>query len=149
MEKGSNPDLLRARSIAYEDGHRSTAGWPCCSPARAASTWTWASISRGPTPSSKATYAEEADRVLGCLLWARASRTSSGVPDGEDKAEKSDLLRQTEYSQPATLTMDVAILRLLAAYGVLPDLVAGHSLGEYGAAVAAGVMTFEQSLCSR
>ncbi len=60
--------------------------------------------------------------------------------------EQFDRLRQTEISQPATLTIDVAILRLLASFGVRPDVVAGHSLGEYGAAVAAGMLTFHDAL---
>lgn len=60
--------------------------------------------------------------------------------------EQFDRLRQTEISQPATLTIDVAILRLLAGFGVRPDVVAGHSLGEYGAAVAAGMLSFEDAL---
>ena len=40
----------------------------------------------------------------------------------------------------------MAILRLLAAYGVKPDIVAGHSLGEYAAAVAAGILSFKDAL---
>ncbi len=55
-------------------------------------------------------------------------------------------LTATEHAQPAVFTLDVALLRLLAQHGVKPDLVAGHSLGEYAAAVAARVLTFEQGL---
>ncbi|MEC8192296.1 MAG: SDR family NAD(P)-dependent oxidoreductase [Myxococcota bacterium] len=60
--------------------------------------------------------------------------------------EQFERLRDTEISQPATLTVDVAILRLLAAHGILPDMVAGHSLGEYAAAVAAGILSFRDAL---
>ena len=60
--------------------------------------------------------------------------------------DQFEALRATEISQPATLTIDVAILRLLAAYGVKPDIVAGHSLGEYAAAVAAGILSFKDAL---
>src|SRR4051794_41425287 len=52
----------------------------------------------------------------------------------------------TEFSQPAVLTVDVALTRLLAAYGIEPDMVMGHSLGEYGALVAAGVLPFASAL---
>ncbi len=55
-------------------------------------------------------------------------------------------LTATEHAQPAVFTLDVALLRLLAAHGVKPNLVAGHSLGEYAAAVASEVLTFEQGL---
>ena len=57
--------------------------------------------------------------------------------DGVAEAE-AQLLR-TEITQPAVLTVDIALTRLLAAYGIEPDFVMGHSLGEYGALVAAGV----------
>lgn len=49
-----------------------------------------------------------------------------------------DELKRTENTQPAILTTSVACLRLLEARGVKPDLVAGHSVGEYAALVAAG-----------
>jgi malonyl CoA-acyl carrier protein transacylase len=65
----------------------------------------------------------------------------------ENKADDANqTLTATEHAQPAVFTLDVALLRLLKAHGVEPDLVAGHSLGEYAAAVAAGVLTFEQGL---
>ncbi|MFQ5583384.1 MAG: acyltransferase domain-containing protein, partial [Calditrichia bacterium] len=48
--------------------------------------------------------------------------------------------------QPAVLTVDLALTRLLAEYGITPDMVMGHSLGEYGALVAAGVLTFDNAL---
>ena len=44
------------------------------------------------------------------------------------------------------LTCDIALTRLLAAHGVQPDMVMGHSLGEYGALVAAGALDFSASL---
>ena len=40
----------------------------------------------------------------------------------------------------------MALTRLLAAYGIVPDMVMGHSLGEYGALVAAGALPFEDAL---
>ena len=46
-------------------------------------------------------------------------------------------LNQTRYTQPAILTTSVAIYRLLAENGITPDIVAGLSLGEYSALVAA------------
>jgi [acyl-carrier-protein] S-malonyltransferase len=49
-------------------------------------------------------------------------------------------LKLTENTQPAILTTSVALFRVLEAKGVRPDFVAGHSLGEYSALVAAGAL---------
>ena len=55
-------------------------------------------------------------------------------------------LNQTRYAQPAILTTSVAIYRLLKEKGYQPDIVAGLSLGEYSALVAAGAISFEDAL---
>ncbi|MCK4324036.1 MAG: ACP S-malonyltransferase, partial [Armatimonadetes bacterium] len=55
-------------------------------------------------------------------------------------------LTATEVAQPALLTHSVAVLRVLDAQGLQPDVVAGHSLGEYSALVAAGALDFESAL---
>jgi [acyl-carrier-protein] S-malonyltransferase len=52
----------------------------------------------------------------------------------------------TENAQPAILTMSVAAQRVLAARGIEPAFVAGHSLGEYSANVAAGTMRFADAV---
>lgn len=51
-----------------------------------------------------------------------------------------ETLRLTENTQPALLAASVALHRVLAARGLTPDWVAGHSLGEYSALVSAGVL---------
>lgn len=51
-----------------------------------------------------------------------------------------EALALTENTQPAVLTTSVALFRALEAHGVHPDFVAGHSLGEYSALVAAGAL---------
>ena len=55
-------------------------------------------------------------------------------------------LMLTEYAQPAILTVSCALCRLLKKAGIEPDYVAGHSLGEYSALVAAGSLSFEDAL---
>lgn len=55
-------------------------------------------------------------------------------------------LRQTSNAQPAIFLMEIALLRLLERNNVKPSLVAGHSVGEYAALVAAGVLDFGHGL---
>ena len=55
-------------------------------------------------------------------------------------------LSQTAVTQPAVFVHSVAATRLLTAGGVRPSCVAGHSLGEYSALVAAGVLEFSEAL---
>ena len=70
--------------------------------------------------------------------------------DGSDPAavarSSKTQLKQTEITQPAVLATDLALTRMLGAYGVEPDMVMGHSLGEYGALVAAGALDFGHAL---
>jgi len=58
----------------------------------------------------------------------------------------ADRLVLTENTQPAILAVSVACLRVLASMGLKPDAVAGHSLGEYSAHVAAGTLSFADAL---
>jgi [acyl-carrier-protein] S-malonyltransferase len=55
-------------------------------------------------------------------------------------------LRLTEFTQPAIFTSSIAAYRVLAERGVTPDYVAGHSLGEYSADAAAGVIEFADAV---
>ncbi|MGH9681759.1 MAG: ACP S-malonyltransferase [Candidatus Acidiferrales bacterium] len=57
-----------------------------------------------------------------------------------------DALKLTANTQPAILTVSVAAFRVLAEKGVKPDFVAGHSLGEYSALVAAGALEFGEAV---
>jgi len=77
---------------------------------------------------------EEADEALGFAL----SKLCFEGPEEQ--------LKLTENTQPALLTVSVAALRVLEEKGVKPDVVAGHSLGEYSALVAAGCLTFRDAL---
>jgi len=58
----------------------------------------------------------------------------------------TETLTRTENTQPALLTMSTAVLTALKEYDIEPDYVAGHSLGEYSALVAAGAMSFEDAV---
>jgi [acyl-carrier-protein] S-malonyltransferase len=58
----------------------------------------------------------------------------------------ADALQLTENTQPALLTVSIAAFRVLAGQGMMADLVAGHSLGEYSALVAAGSLDFADAV---
>src|SRR5271166_5270966 len=89
----------------------------------------------------------EADRVMTPLLGKPLSKfIFVDQADADAVAKAEDDLRQTEITQPAVLATDLALTRLLAAYGIEPDFTMGHSLGEYGALVAAGGLPFTDSL---
>jgi len=89
----------------------------------------------------------EADRVMTPLLGKPLTDfvfVDQSDPAAVAKADED--LRQTAITQPAVLAIDLALTRLLAAYGVKPDMTMGHSLGEYGALVASGALPFEDAL---
>lgn len=77
---------------------------------------------------------QEADDALGFSL---SQLCFEGAPEQ---------LRQTEITQPAVLTVSVAAARVLQEKGVVPQFVAGHSLGEYSAHVAAGTIEFADAV---
>jgi [acyl-carrier-protein] S-malonyltransferase len=84
-------------------------------------------------PEAKRAF-DEADAALGEPLSALCF-------EGPD-----DRLVLTENTQPAILTASIAVLRVLEARGVHPAFVAGHSLGEYSAHVAAGTLAFADAV---
>jgi [acyl-carrier-protein] S-malonyltransferase len=84
-------------------------------------------------PAARAVF-EEADDALGFRL----SKLCFEGPE-ED-------LRLTENTQPAILTCSIAVLAAVREKGLAPDFVAGHSLGEYSALVAAGAISFRDAV---
>jgi [acyl-carrier-protein] S-malonyltransferase len=84
-------------------------------------------------PVARRTF-DEADEALGYKL----SQVCFEGPE--------EKLKLTEITQPAILSTSVAAFRVLQEKGVTPQFVAGHSLGEYSAHVAAGTLTFADAI---
>lgn len=84
-------------------------------------------------PAAKAVF-NEADKALGFSI-------SKLCFEGTEED-----LKLTANTQPAILTCSVAVFRVLAEKGLTPDFVAGHSLGEYSALVAAGALKFADAV---
>jgi len=85
------------------------------------------------SPAAKAIF-EAADDALGFSI----SKLCFEGPDEE--------LKRTENTQPALLTVSIAAWTVLSERGLRPDFVAGHSLGEYSALVAAGGLPFADAV---
>src|SRR5271163_177154 len=84
-------------------------------------------------PVARQTF-DEADEALGYKL----SQLCFEGPE--------EKLKLTEITQPAILTASIAAFRVLQEKGLKADFVAGHSLGEYSAHVAAGTLTFADEI---
>ena len=84
-------------------------------------------------PESRSVF-DEADATLGFPI----SKLCFEGPE--------ETLKLTENTQPAILTVSMAAYRALEKRGVTPELVAGHSLGEYSALVAAGALAFADAV---
>lgn len=57
-----------------------------------------------------------------------------------------EILKKTKYTQPAIVAMSLVLEKLLRNKGIVPDFVAGHSVGEYAAIGSAGYLTLEESV---
>ena len=84
-------------------------------------------------PIARQTF-EEADEALGFAI----SKLCFEGPEEQ--------LKLTEFTQPAIFTVSIAAQRVLAEKGITPSWVAGHSLGEYSANVAAGVLSLRDAV---
>ena len=101
---------------------------------------------RGTEPVIAETYAQ-ADSVMKPLLGKALSEyIFRDESDEAAMAEAEKDLKQTAITQPAVLATETALARLLGTFGIFPDMAMGHSLGEYGALVASGALSFDEAL---
>ena len=70
-------------------------------------------------------------------MWT--ARTTSAAR----RADAAETLRQTSYAQPALFAVEMGLARLWQSWGFEPDVVLGHSVGQYSAACVAGVFSLE------
>ncbi len=78
--------------------------------------------------------------------WDGQSLVEVLFPENTAADDPQALVHQTEFTQPALFALEYALAELWHAWGVAPDIVLGHSVGEYAAACVVGVMSLEDGL---
>jgi acyl transferase domain-containing protein len=84
---------------------------------------------------------DQCDELLGPLAGGARLRAALFPEPGQP-----DLLDDTGYAQPALFALEWALWKLWRSWGLRPDVVLGHSVGEFAAACAAGILAVEQAL---
>ncbi len=89
-------------------------------------------------------FAEAFDEACS-VLDQKLPRSLRTVVFAAPESADARLLTRTEFIQPALFACQVAVVRLLASWGIEPDVVAGHSAGELAAAHVAGILSLEDA----
>jgi acyl transferase domain-containing protein/acyl carrier protein len=93
------------------------------------------------------TFREQVDRC--CLLLEPhlgLDLRSLIYPQESEKQSAAEQLKQTQFAQPALFVIEYALAQLWISWGISPQAMIGHSIGEYVAACLAGVMSLEDAL---
>ncbi|HWX40536.1 MAG TPA: type I polyketide synthase, partial [Blastocatellia bacterium] len=92
-------------------------------------------------------FTEEVDRCLGLIdSTAASSLRALLLPNGSLEENSDILLQDTALAQPALFVISYALARQLMHWGIGPDAMIGHSIGEYVAACLAGVMELDYAI---
>jgi acyl transferase domain-containing protein/NADPH:quinone reductase-like Zn-dependent oxidoreductase/thioesterase domain-containing protein/acyl carrier protein len=78
--------------------------------------------------------------------WHGQSLLDILYPENSAADDPTAAIHQTQYTQPALFALGFALAELWKTWGVVPDVVLGHSVGEYAAACVAGVMSLDDGL---
>jgi acyl transferase domain-containing protein len=149
--RGAGRDELVAGLAALADGRSApgvvTGGVPGAGPGRVGFLFAGqgsqrAGMGRGLYAASPV-FAEAFDQVSGLLEAELGFSVAEVVLAGSEDDERAD---QTLYAQTGLFAVEVALVAVLAAAGIRPDAVAGHSVGEIAAAHAAGVLSLTDAV---
>ncbi len=91
-------------------------------------------------------FRQALDQCAQLLLPLMGTDIRSIIFDMPGTQEQSAVLEQTQYAQPALFAIEYALAQLWMSWGVRPSAMIGHSIGEYVAAVLAGVFSLEDAL---
>lgn len=95
---------------------------------------------------SETVFRQEIDRCLSHLSQYMDRDPRALLELSGSREELNALLQKTDYAQPLLFAFEYALAQLWLSWGVVPDLLMGHSLGEYVAACIAGTMHLEEAL---
>jgi len=88
----------------------------------------------------------QCDQILTTLETFQETSLPEILYPADQDSSDSSLLDQTAYTQPALFAIEYALFQLWQSWGIKPDVVMGHSVGEYVAATVAGVFSLEEGL---
>ncbi|MFD2585477.1 type I polyketide synthase, partial [Croceitalea marina] len=92
-------------------------------------------------------FRQEVDKCLDILRREMGEEVKAHLfPDETEGAGNSDTINETKYTQPLLFAIEYALARQLMAWGIEPDVMIGHSLGEYVAACISGVFNLTDAL---